>query len=323
MNASIFKLKPQKASAGYSGQSPVILSKRWPSAAVGGMAIGLIIAGIALANTTMALQRALFGASVWADSLASLALAVVGTALIWRGLKAADPAASILGYAGGALLWMGFFEWTWRYFSVWLGVDPLMVDGQAVLPASFLLIQASVCIFLPLTILSVANKDTRCRMMQWIRRRLRLKSPSTAGNPQRGDSARVSATETVFVIWFVYLLNISLYDPRLLGQSTQLYYFSLAVIACWALVLISRLIRIPDPGLSVRYAIPTAYLLSIIIDGSTMTGLFPAFWIQPFEYPIAAGSMLAVFAACIYGLVKASVSRRRKSDTERDLAQSV
>ncbi len=305
MSTEAFKGRPLGGTLSRDRSAPAASAGRWPPVAVGALSLGLVVAGIALANTTMGLQRAFVGSTFWTDSLASFALAGFGTALIWKGLKVDDPAASILGYAGGALLWMGFFEWTWRYFSVWLGIDPLMIDGQPVLPGSFLLIQASVCIFLPLTILSVANKDSRCRMMQWIRRVFRLQAPDTRGNPNKGDPARVAATETIFVIWFVYLLNISLYDPRLLGASQNVYLASLAVIGVWAVYLVSRHLRIPSPGLSLRYAIPTAYLLSILIDGSTLSGLFPAFWIQPLQYPIAASSMAFVFAGCVCGLLQA------------------
>ena len=273
-----------------------------PAVVVGGMALWLVLAGVALANTTLALQHAWVGVPSWQDTCVSLALAALGVALIWRGLKAADPAASVLGYAGGALLWMGFFEWTWLNFSLWLGVDPLVIDGQAVLPPSLLLIQASAFIFLPLVILTLANQNTRCRMMLWIRRRLRLRAPARAGTSQGQHAARVSASETVFVIWFVYLLNIALYDPRLLGRSPEVYTGSLVVIGLWACFLISRLLQIHQPGLAIRYAIPTAYLLSIPVDGMTQTGWFPAFWIQPLEYPISVCIVVCVFAGCTWGL---------------------
>ena len=305
MGAATDKDGVWNANTGRGGQTRAVSMNRWPSWAVGGTALWLVLAGIALANTTLALQHAWINGPSWQDGIASLTLAVLGIALIWRGLKVADPVASICGYAGGSLLWMGFFEWTWRNFSLSLGIDPLMIDGQMALPPSFLLIQASTFVFLPLVVLIAANKDTRCRMMQWFRRSLRLKVPDTSGNRHRHDSARVSAMETVFVIWFVYLLNIALYDPRLLGTSQVVYLASLALIACWVVFLVARLLRIPQPGLAVRYAIPSAYLLSIVIDGVTQTGLFPAFWVQPLKYPLAASCMLALFVACSYGLWKA------------------
>ncbi len=288
-----------------SEQTPVSPAGSLLNAVVGVMALWLVLAGIALANTTLALQHAWVAVPSWQDTCVSLVLAALGIALIWRGLKAADPAASVFGYTGGALLWMGFFEWTWLNFSFWLGVDPLVIDGQAALPPSLLLIQASSFIFLPLVVLTAANKDTRCRMMLWIRRRLRLRAPERPGVKHDHHAARVSASETVFVIWFVYLLNIALYDPRLLGRTPELYIASLVIIGLWACFLISRLLRIKKPGLAIRYAIPTAYLLSIPVDGLTQTGWFPAFWIQPLEYPLSVMFVVGVFAVCTWGLCKA------------------
>jgi hypothetical protein len=272
----------------------------------------VVLSGIGLANTTLAIQGAWVTAPSWQDSIVSFALAGLGIVLLWRGLKVDDPAASLLGYMGGALLWMGFFEWTWRNFTLLLGIEPLMINGQAVLPGSFLLIQASVFVFLPLTILGVANKDSRCRMMQWFRRRLHLSVPMTRDNTHRGDPARITATETIFVIWFIYLINISLYDPRLLGRSSEFHLLGLALIGVWAALLIRRLIRIPQPGLALRYAIPTGYLLSILVDAMTMSGLFPAFWIQPFDYPFAAGLMAVVFIASAFVLLQSPPTSQRR-----------
>ena len=273
-------------------------------------ALLLVFAGVALANITLALQHALVDGPSWQDSLASLALATVGVALVFRGLTADEVSGSIMGYAGGALLWMGFFEWTWANWSVWLGIEPLTVDGQPVLPASLLLVQASGCVFLPLVLLMAANKDTRCRMMRWCRRRLHLATPAKDAR-HRHDAARVAATETVFVIWFIYLLNIALYDPRLLGAVPEIYYGAVTVIAIWGLYLVNRLRRIRDTGMAIRYAIPTAYLLSIPVDAMTMAGWFPAVWIQPLQYPVAAAIAAALF------LVSVSTLRRSSGEGTR------
>ncbi|TCO75151.1 hypothetical protein [Chromatocurvus halotolerans] len=266
-------------------------------------ALLLVFAGVALANITLALQHALFSGPSWQDSLASLTLAAVGVTLVWRGLTADDISGSIMGYAGGTFLWMGFFEWTWANWSVWLGIEPLMVNGQPALPASLLLVQASSFIFLPLVLLMAANRDTRCRMMRWCRRRLHLAPPAPVAR-QSNSAARVAATETVFVIWFIYLLNIALYDPRLLGYVSELYYSAVALIAGWGLYLAGRLVRIRNTGLVIRYAIPTAYLLSIPVDAMTMAGWFPAVWIQPLQYPIAAVATAAMFLLSVITLCR-------------------
>lgn len=268
-------------------------------------ALFLVFAGIALANITLALQHGLVPGQSLMDTSVSFSLGALGAVLIWLGLRADDTVGSIMGYAGGALLWMGFFEWTWANFSLWLGVDPLVIDGQVVLPAQLLLVQASSFIFLPLAILSAANKDTRCRMMQWFRRRLGMATPPPS--PQYShNAARVSATETLFIIWFIYLLNIALYDPRSLGRSPELYYSCVLAIALWGAYLVSKLLSIRDTGIAIRYAIPTAYLLSIPVDAMAMAGWFPAVWVQPFEYPLSAIAAVVVFGICSNTLYRRS-----------------
>lgn len=275
-------------------------------------ALALVFSGIAMANIILALQHAWLTTSSWQDTLFSLAMGVFAAELIWRGLQAGDVAGSIIGYAGGALLWMGFLEWSWANFPLWLGIDPLVIDGQVMLPPSMLLVQASAAIFLPLVILTAANKDTRCRMMIWLRRRLHLPTPARTPHHSH-NSARVSATETLFVIWFIYLLNISLHDPRLLGREALLHYGMVGIIAAWGIYLLGKLLQIRDRGLAIRYAIPTAYLLSIPVDAMSMAGWFPAVWVQPLKYPVSAVLALSVFIGAILFLLKSPPVRKQKN----------
>ncbi len=270
---------------------------------INAMALLMVLAGIALANTIMALQNALISPPSPSYTSASMTLGALGLALIWKGLRAGDTLGSVMGYMGGTLIWVGFFEWTWWNCSHWLGIQPLMVDGQPVLPPSLLLVQASSMIFLPLLLLTGTNKDTRCRMVLWFRRRLGLHIPREAGHSHH--AARVSAAETVFIIWFVYLLNITLYDPRLLGQSMMAHHVVSALIGVWAVYLVAKLLKVPQPGPALRYAIPTAYFLSIPLDSMALAGWFPAMWIQPMTYPVFAWGMLALFCAGAFTLARA------------------
>ncbi|MEM0952991.1 MAG: hypothetical protein AAGI24_02520 [Pseudomonadota bacterium] len=261
-------------------------------------ALILVLAGISLANATLVIQNALVTPPAPVYTSISMTLGTLGLILIWYGLKAGDVLGSMLGYMGGTLVWVGFFEWTWWSCSHWLGIETLVIDGRAVLPPSMLLVQASSMIFLPLLLLAGTNKDTRCRMMLWCRRRLGLHIPRDAGHQHH--AARVSATETVFIIWFVYLLNITLYDPRLVGPGPGAHHVVSVLIGVWALYLCTKLIRIAQIGAAIRYAIPTAYFLSIPLDSMTLAGWFPAMWVQPLSYPgYAAGAVLAFVAAAL------------------------
>ena len=266
-------------------------------------ALMMVLAGISLANVTLSLQNALVTPPAPVYTSISMTVGTLGLILIWYGLKAGDALGSILGYMGGTLIWVGFFEWTWWSCSHWLGIETLVINGQPVLPPSMLLVQASSMIFLPLLLLASTNKDTRCRMMLWSRRRLGLHIPRDAGHQHH--AARVSATETVFIIWFVYLLNITLYDPRLVGSGPGAHHVVSLIIGVWALYLCTKLIRVPQIGPAIRYAIPTAYFLSIPLDSMTLAGWFPAMWVQPLSYPGFAAGAAAVFCAAAFALCRA------------------
>jgi len=299
-------VKPLSANPGLTGLTAANTTLAPPQRGVGSLrsevqpsplanlaALVMVLTGISLANTILALQNAWIAPPAPGYTSTSMTLGALGLALIWKGLRAGDVLGSILGYMGGTLIWVGFFEWTWWSCSHWLGIQTLVVDGQPVLPPSLLLVQASSMIFLPLLLLTGTNKDTRCRMVLWFRRRMGLHMPRDAGHSHH--AARVSATETVFIIWFVYLLNITLYDPRLLGRSVEVHHAASAVIGVWALYLAVKLLRVPQIGPAIRYAIPTAYFLSIPLDSMALAGWFPAMWVQPQTYPGFAWGALAVF----------------------------
>jgi hypothetical protein len=282
----------------------------------GVVALLLVFSGIALANTTLALQHAWISGPSWGDTAASMLMGSLGIALVWRGLRAGDARGSFLGYAGGSLIWMGYFEWTWLNFAQWLGVDMLVIDGVPVLPPTMLLVQASSLIFFPLVLLTAANKDTRCRMMLWIRRRLGLKTGSpTPGH--RHQAARVTATETLFIIWFVYLLTIAVYDPRLLGRGDLVSALAIGALTLWGIYLLGRLLKISSPGAAIRYAIPTGYLLTMPVDALAQRGWFPAVWIKPLEYPLAAIVALSIFALAAVVLTRRAHPAAALDSTQR------
>ncbi len=118
MSTSVHEGQAQKPAAFFSGQSINTGTRRRSSVLIGVMALWLVLAGIALANITLALLHAWISGPSLPESIASLVLVAARRRIDLEGpCKAADPVASILGYSGGALFWMGFFEWTWRYFS--------------------------------------------------------------------------------------------------------------------------------------------------------------------------------------------------------------
>jgi hypothetical protein len=85
------------------------------------IAVLLVMGGIALGHSAVILQWQITGGYSLLDSFVSLAIGSTGVALVWRGLKRPELPATLMGYLGGNLIWLGFFEWTWHAFGKWMG----------------------------------------------------------------------------------------------------------------------------------------------------------------------------------------------------------
>jgi hypothetical protein len=185
--------------------------KRLGDSPIGGIfSLLMVWFGLALGHTQVVLQHSSLPMGLLDTSL-SWILGFGGFALVWIGLKRPEEQATILGYIGGSLIWCGFFEWTWRYFGHWLGIEPIMDQGMMILSPELLMIQATTLIVLSMLIFLGANKDTRCRMFMWFHRNFKLRpGRQTAG--YKRQHARTAAIETVFLVWTIYLFAIFIND---------------------------------------------------------------------------------------------------------------
>jgi len=202
----------------------------------------------------------------------------------------------VLGYLGGNLIWVGFFEWTWKYFGAWLKLEPVTDKGIPILMPGLLMIQATSLIVIVLLIFFGANKDTRCRMFMWFHRNLRLRPGRMTAGYQRQHS-RTTAIETVFLIWFIYLCAITINDPRLIRYDSIAAMVITVGFVIWGLYLANKLTKIRGLGAAFRYAIPTGNILWLPIEGFSRWGLYPEVWVKPIEYSLLMAGVLVVFVA--------------------------
>jgi hypothetical protein len=215
---------------------------------------------------------------------------------VWTGFNRSETQATLLGYLGGNLIWIGVFEWTWRYFSRWLALQPVMDKGFTILNPSLLMIQGTTLLVIAMLVFLGANKDTRCRMFLWFHRNFRLRPGRMTPGYERQHS-RNTALETVFLIWFIYLCAITINDPRLIRYDSVAAATITVGFVVWGLYLVSKLTRINGVGAAFRYAIPTANILWLPIEGFSRWGFYPEIWIKPFDYSVAMLGVLGVFAA--------------------------
>ncbi|MEZ5565091.1 MAG: hypothetical protein R3F24_06035 [Gammaproteobacteria bacterium] len=254
----------------------------------------VVFMGLALGHSLLVLQRYFTGPPSSLDTVISMVLGSVGVALVWHGLKKEENQATWLGYIGGILIWTGWFEWTWEYFSYWLALQPVMDGDIPVLSPGLLMIQSTALIVILLLIMFGANKDTRCRMFMWFHRNLRLRPGKMTAGYKR-QHARNTALETIFLTWFIYLCAIMINDPRLIGyDSTAAMVITVGFVA-WGLYLVPKLAAIRGLGPALRYAIPTGNILWLPTEAFSRWGLYPEVWIKPIEYSWLMGTALIAF----------------------------
>ncbi len=265
---------------------------------LGLMSLLIVWGGLALGHSLVVLQVAATGGAGLLDGMISWPMGFLGFVLVWIGMKRSETQGTILGYVGGNLIWCGSFEWSWRYFSHSLGIQPVMDKGFAILSSELLMIQATTLIVISLLIFLGANKDTRCRMFMWFHRTFNLRPDSMTPGFKR-QHARNTAMETVFLVWTIYLFAIYINDPRGVRYDSLAAMSITIGILVWGLWLVTRLLKQRGFGPTLRYAIPTGNILWLPMESFARWGLYPEIWIKPVEYAPVMLTVLLLFVGVL------------------------
>jgi hypothetical protein len=263
-----------------------------------------VFCGLALGHTLVVLQWAFTGGVSILDTVISMSLGSLGVVLVWIGLKKPEAQATLLGYLGGNLIWVGYFEWTWHYFGHWLKLEPVMDGDLPILMPGLLMIQASTLIVITMLIYLGMNKDTRCRMFMWFHRNFKLRPGRQTPGYQR-QHARTTAMETVFLVWSIYLCAIYINDPRVIKYDSVTAMVLTVAFLLWGIYLANKLTKIRGLGPTFRYAIPTANIMWLPIEGFSRWGLYPEVWVKPLEYSLVMLAILAIFATTAVSVFRA------------------
>lgn len=247
----------------------------------------------------------------WLWSYANVAVGLLGFACVWAGLRQRELQACVLGFIGANLMFTGFFEFTFALFAEVFAVQPLVspTTGNVLLTPGLQINEASFFILLPLFLLFYANRQVRCTMIVWLRRKLRLDTgPPTEPSRDR-PYARIVASETLFVIWMIYAISLITMDPRVLGPT---HWFSMGVYLwffIWPLYLSYRIVKLKVPGAIFRYAVPIGVLFWAWVETLASMDLIHEYYLQPLDYPLAT----AVTAALAAGTLLVIYRRARQS----------
>jgi hypothetical protein len=247
-----------------------------------------------IAHTLLVLQHVVFTGD--AKYVAGFAVGLFGFWLVGKGLRRDELTATAMGWMGGALIWMGWFEHTFEFFGEALGVDPVGVDGVVHLTPNLVLIEATAVPFVAMMILFGLNRETRCRLLMWCHRNLRMAPPKPTPGYKR-NYAWVTAWETIFVTWAFYIMIVTLYDARIIGRDHPVTYTAFVVYLAWGAYLLTKLAKHAEPAAAIRYAIPTTNAFWIAIEMGAHWGWFTEIWVKPLQYPLSAAAFMAVFIA--------------------------
>lgn len=267
---------------------------RAPTVGILALAAGLL--GQWLRHAAFPLTEGLLGENYY---YGLLAIGGLGALLVWIGLRKSELTATLMGYLGGLFIWIGWFEFGFHYFAEHFAVPPYAASERLISTPDLNLVQASFPILFSLFLVyGVFNRHTRCNFMRWIHRNLRV-SPGTPTAKVQRDIARITAMETLFVVWFCYTLWLFI---TYFGASMRIIGGAYLLWLGWFLYLLVKLLKINRPGYAFRYGIPVGIIGWVLVATPSHMGLFPVIWLKPFEYPVASVTALLVFGLSLYVL---------------------
>src|SRR5690606_7935032 len=132
------------------------------------------------------------------------------------------------------------------------------------------------------------NRETKCNLMRWIHRNLRV-DPGSPTPGHRRSYARIAALETLFIIWFCYAFWLYI---TYFGASMRIIMGAYALWAVWCAYLLYRLVKIPRPGYALRYGIAVGTIGWVLAATPSHMGFFPPVWLQPLTYPLTSIAVL-------------------------------
>ena len=252
---------------------------------VGLLAFVIVFVVQALGHTVMIAMENLFGKEYIFQS--AFALGLVGAVLLFIGMKSQNEvAATWLGFWAGTLLWTGWIEFAFVWSGDYLGVPDLMdpnMPGQIATKAEYLVMMSSVGILFATLAYFTMNKETKCNFFLWFQRNAGMRTGKPNPTHERNFAA-ITALETIYVVWFFYLLLLFMYDESILGDRHPVTYGVFFINVIWAVYLFQRLMKFWKVTTAIRYGIPTAIISWNLVEIAGRWHLFTEFWEHPQDF---------------------------------------
>lgn len=249
-------------------------------------------------------------------SYVHLAIGACGVALLIYGtLRDSEIWGTLLGFAAGLLVWLGWASYGFAYDAMNLDLSPVTLTPNQVRPVGLLYIQGSIGICIATLLFMGLNKDTKCNAFRWLQRHLRLDLGKSASAKHR-NFCRITFLETIMVTWFCYGAALFMSDDRFLGSHHPATYILVAFFSVWSFYLLWRLSKFNRVMAGIRYAIPVKAIFWIPFgEYLPKYGLYEEVWLHPEDY---SAEMWAVFLVFLVAIVStAFLPQRRQTGNEK------
>ncbi|MDH3978421.1 MAG: hypothetical protein OEU86_07885, partial [Gammaproteobacteria bacterium] len=146
----------------------------------------------------------------------------------------------------------------------------------------------------------------RCRFFKWFHRNLNLK-PEAPTVGYRRQYSRITAMEYIFITWFIYIVDLIMLDPRLIGPDRMVALSIVFLSYCgWCVYLTYKLTEQSGPAPTIRYAIGAGIVIWLIPETLAATQIIEEFYLKPFEFPILMSCITAYMVISFYALANAT-----------------
>lgn len=240
-----------------------------------------------------------------------------GLFLVWKGLDKNEVRATWMGFMGGALIWVFWFEMYLHFIgannnfalaATDAGIQYLdksqvqaLFAGDTSIPRPYFMgehvfLQSSTLFCFMLMIYMGMNKDIRCRLILWVRKLFGLR-PGKPTQNYKPQYARVAAMEVMFVNWFMYTLMLAVNDERIFGLHHIATYITTGAVALWAAYIIHKQLKQREVGLAIRYAIAVGGVFWFLPEQAVLWEWYREPWVHYLDYPITASLIIIGYAA--------------------------
>jgi len=287
---------------------------------VGLLAFLIVFVVQALGHTVMIVMEEVWPGEHYIYESA-FAMGLLGAWMLYLGMRSEkEVAATWLGFWAGTFLWTGWVEFAFVWSGNFLNVPDLMdpnMAGEIATKAEYLVMMSSVGVLGATLVYFLMNPETKCNMFLWLQRHAKLKT----GKPTKGHKrnfAAITALETIYVIWFFYLVLLFLYNEDIAGEKSIAAYVFFFLNTIWAVYLFQRLIKFWRVTTAIRYAIPTAIIAWNTIELMGRWNLFVSIWEKPQDYWLEMS--LFTVAIIIAAILAVRTPAHKKAELSRQQA---